>query len=117
MSLVKSISYAPESIRPQFPFLSEDPPSNLVRPPVSREPCPLLVPEQRQLASPFQSLGGESDGLGTVKNGLNQIGSQEGELQRARDVADIGAGAPGDGAEAQTLVGIEVVGDPACGPA
>ena len=73
---------------------------------------PLLIPEQRQLAGPLQSLGGEGDRLGAVEDRLDQVRSQEGELQRARDVADIGAGAPGDGAEAQALVGIEVVGDP-----
>ena len=50
---------------------------------------PLLVPEQRQLASPLQSLGREHDRLGAVEDRLNQVGSQERELQQARDVADM----------------------------
>ena len=54
---------------------------------MSWEHRPLLVPEQRQFTGPLQSLGGESDGLGTVKNVLNQIGSQERELQRARETS------------------------------
>ena len=56
--------------------LTKSPPSNLVRLPVSREPCPLLVPEQRQLASPFQSLGGESDGLGTSRMASTRSGAR-----------------------------------------
>ena len=67
---------------------------------VDAEHRPLLLPEQRQLAGPLQSLGGEGDRLGAVEDRLDQVRSQEGELQRARDVADMHARTTGDGAEA-----------------
>ena len=67
---------------------------------VDAEHRPLLVPEQRQLAGPLQSLGGEGDRLGAVEDRLDQVRSQEGELQRPRDVADMRARTTGDGAEA-----------------
>ena len=59
----------------------------------------LLIPEQRQLAGPLQSLGGEGDRLGAVEDRLDQVRSQEGEVQCARDVADMRARTTGDGAE------------------
>ena len=49
---------------------------------VDAEHRPLLLPEQRQLAGPLQSLGGEGDRLGAVEDRLDQVRSQEGELQR-----------------------------------
>ena len=71
----------------------------------SRESRALLVPEQRQFAGALQPLGGERDRLGAVEDALHQVRRQEGELQRARDIADIGAVAPGDGADGERLPG------------
>ena len=64
----------------------------------------LVLPEQRQVGA-LQPLGGEREGLGAVENGLDQIRRQEGELQRARDITDIRALAPGDGADGESLAG------------
>src|SRR4051812_23565545 len=70
------------------------------------------MPEQGQPATPLQSLCGEADWLGAVEDSLDKIGSEEGELQRAGDIAEVDAGVARDGADGQVLAGMAVAGEP-----
>jgi hypothetical protein len=65
------------------------------------------VPQGRQVAKALQPLGGERGRFGAVEDAGDEVGCQEGELQRTGDVGGIHALAFRDGADAERLLRIE----------
>src|SRR5687767_7306773 len=68
---------------------------------------PLLLPEQRQLAGSLQPLGVRA--IGWVPSRI--ASTRSGARKASCSARDMHARTTGDGAEAQSLVGIEIVGD------